>query len=319
MGLLGGTVAWPLAARAQNAAMPAIGFLSSSSPALFAARLSAFRQGLGEAGHAEGRNVTLDFRWAEGRNDRLKDFAADLVRRPVATILASGEPAAIAAKAATATVPIVFVGGSDPVQLGLVSSLSRPGGNVTGVTVLNATMASKRLQVLKELIPAATRIAVLFDPASPSSAAQSTELQQSASHLGAEIKVLQANDPTEIESAFQDVAREAMDAVLIGSSARFNAYSELLGALAVRYRVAAIYQTREFVTGGGLASYGASVPDAYRIAGDYTGRILKGAQAADLPVQQATKVEMFINLATARKLGVFPSLPLLGRADEVIE
>jgi putative ABC transport system substrate-binding protein len=316
---LGGAAAWPLAARAQQPSLPVIGFLSSSSPALFAARLNAFRQGLAEADYAEGRNVTLDYRWAEGRNDRLNDFAIDLVRRPVSTILASGEPAVFAAKAATATIPVVFVGGSDPVHLGLVASLSRPGGNVTGATVLNATMASKRLQLLKELIPTATRIAALFDPASPSSAVQSKDLMQSASGLGAEIAVVHANTMTEVEAAFQRLAEQGAGAVLIGSSARFNAYSESLGALSIRHQIPAIYQTREFAAGGGLASYGASIPDAYRIAGVYTGRILKGEQPADLPVQQATRVEMFINLETARKLGLSVSLPLLARADEVIE
>jgi putative tryptophan/tyrosine transport system substrate-binding protein len=313
---LGATAAWPRAAVAQETS---IGFLSGSSPDLFVARVRAFREGLSETGLAEGPGLGIDFRWAEGRNERLKDFANEFVRRRVSLILASGEPAAVAAKEATATVPVVFVGGSDPVRLGLVGSLSRPGGNITGATLLNATMAPKRLQLLKELVPSAKLIAVLLNSSSPSTAEQAKELPNAAKALGLKVEILQADSERDVAAIFEDAARQRVDAFLIGSSARFNALSERLGALSSHHKVPAIYQSREFVTAGGLASYGAHVPDAYRIAGVYSGRILKGAKPADLPIQQATRVQMIINLKTAKALGLDVPLTLLGRADEVIE
>jgi putative tryptophan/tyrosine transport system substrate-binding protein len=314
---LGAAAAWPVTARAQESTT--IGFLSSSSPHLFDARVRAFRQGLSESGFAGGPGLSIEFRWADGRNEQLKDFAAEFVRRRVSVILASGEPAAVAAKEATTTIPIVFVGGSDPVRLGLVGSLSRPDGNITGTTVLNATMAPKRLQLLKELVPSARLVAALLDSSSPSTVDQAKELPTAASALGLKVEILRVDSEHEVAAILEGAGRPRADAFLIGSSARFNGLSERLGALSSRHKVAAIYQSREFVSAGGLASYGASTPDAYRTAGVYSGRLLKGAKPADLPIQQATRVELIINLKTAKTLGLEVPLTLLGRADEVIE
>ena len=318
--LIGAAAAsWPLPARAQQGASVRIGFISSASLDLFKVRVQAFHRGLAEQGYVEGQNVVAEYRWAEGQNEYLKQMAQELVTRRVAVIVASGEPAALAAKAATHSTPIVFVGGSDPVQLGIVGSLKNPGGNVTGITVLNVEMASKRLQVLHEIVPSASRVAALLDRSSPGSAGIAKQLSEAAISLGVGVDVIYANDNREVVEAFGGLAQRQTRALLIGSSARFNAQSEQLGLLSMQNQVPAIYQTREFVTAGGLAAYGGSIVDAYRLAGSYCGRILKGEGAGNLPIHQATRVEMIINMKTAKALGISIPLPLLGRADEVIE
>ena len=294
--LLGGTAAaWPLAARAQQAAMPVIGFLSSASPNLsgYAIRLRAFRQGLKEAGYVEGQNVQVEYRWTEGQNNRLPVLAAELVHRQVAMIVAAGGTAsAVAAKAATATIPIVFGVGVDPVKVGLVASLNRPGGNLTGVTNLNAEVGPKRLELLHELLPAATIIAVLVDPTSPTLAeAFLRDLQAAARDLGVRLHVLQASKEGDFDTVFATLIQLRASALIIGPSTYFVARSEQLAALAVRHAVPTIFHYRPFGAAGGLMSYGRSETDYYRLVGIYAGRIVKGEKPADLPVQQATKVE----------------------------
>ena len=319
--LFGGAAAWPLAARAQQPAMPVIGFLSSASPNLYSDRLRTFREGLKEAGYVEGRNVEIDYRWAEGHNDRLPALAAELVHREVTVIAAAGgTPSALAAKAATATIPIVFGVAVDPVEVGLVASLNRPGGNLTGVTNLNAEVGPKRLELLHELLPAATIIAVLVDPTSPTLAeAFLRDLQAAARDLGVRLHVLQASKEGDFDTVFATLIQLRASALIIGPSTYFVARSEQLAALAVRHAVPTIFHYRPFAAAGGLMSYGSSETDYYRLVGIYAGRILKGEKLADLPVQQATKVELIINLKTARALGLTIPLPLIGRADEVIE
>ena len=320
--LLGGTAAaWPLAARAQQPTMPVIGFLSSASPNLYSDRLRTFREGLKEAGYVAGRNVEIDYRWAEGHNDRLPALAAELVHREVTVIAAAGgTPSALAAKAATATIPIVFGVAVDPVEVGLVASLNRPGGNLTGVTNLNAEVGPKRLELLHELLPAATIIAVLVDPTSPTLAeAFFRDLQAAARDLGVRLHVLQASKEGDFDTVFATLVQLRASALIIGPSTYFVARSEQLAALAVRHAVPTIFHYRPFAAAGGLMSYGSSETDYYRLVGIYAGRILKGEKLADLPVQQATKVELIINLKTARALGLSVPLPLVGRADEVIE
>ena len=319
--VLGGTAAcWPLAARAQQPAMPVIGFLNAASPHGHARQLSAFLKGLGETGYVDGQNVHIEYRWAEGQNDRLSGMATDLVHRAVAVIAATTTPAALAAKAATTTIPVVFEGGEDPVQLGLVASLNRPGGNVTGVTQLNAETAPKRLELLHVLLPTATVMALLINPADHALAESSAKLVLSAAHtLGLELYVLNASSERDFDAVFANLAQLRASGLVIGPDAFFEDYAEHLAALTIWHSLPAIFENREFVAAGGLASYGGSLANSYHLAGVYTGRVLKGEKPADLPVQQGTKVEMFLNLKTAKALGLTVPLSLLGRADEVIE
>jgi len=314
--LLGGAVAWPLAARAQQA-MPAIGFLGSES---FEDRLRAFRQGLRDTGYVEGNNVAIEYRWAEGQNDRLPTLAANLVRIRVTVIATPDTTAALAAKAATTTIPIIFFTAANPVEIGLVANLARPGGNLTGVTTLGLEVGPKRLELLHELVPAATTMALLVNPTSLALSERTTrDLQTAARALGLKIHVLHASTEREIDSAFATFAQLRAGGLVIGPDAFFTSRAEELAALALRHRVPAIYQFREFVEAGGLMSYGTDLTDGNRLTGVYTGRILKGEKPADLPVQQSSKAELIINLKTARALGLTVPLALLGRANEVIE
>ena len=319
--LLGGAAAWPLTARAQQPPLPVIGFLSSASPDLYAIRLRAFRQGLKEAGYVEGQNVAVEYRWAEGQNNRLPVLAAELVHRQVDVIVAGGgTPSAVAAKAATATIPIVFAVGVDPVALGLVTSLNRPGGNLTGITNMNVEVGPKRLELLRELIPTATNIALLVNPTSPNLAEPFTRsMKAAASTLGLQLHVLQASTEQDFDRVFAALAQSRANALVIMPDVFFDTKSEQLAALTLRHAVPAIFQFREFVVAGGLMSYGSNETDNYRLLGTYTGRVLKGEKPADLPVVQSTKVELILNLKTAKALGLTVPLPLIGRADEVIE
>jgi putative tryptophan/tyrosine transport system substrate-binding protein len=313
------TVAWPLAARAQQTAMPVIGYLGAESPAAFASRVRAFRQGLGETGYAEGRNVAIEFRWAEGQHNRLPTLAADLVGGGVAVIVApGGAPAALAAKSATTTIPIVFEMGADPIAIGLVSSLSRPGGNLTGVTSLSVEVTPKRLEFLHETIPTADVFAALINPTSPTADSQSRNLQTFARDLGLQLHTLQASSERDFDNVFAALPQLRAAGLVFASDTLFGTHGEQLAALAVRHAVPAIHQSRDFTTAGGLMSYGGSFAESHRQAGVYTGRIIKGAKPADLPVQQVTKVELFINLKAAKTLGVTFPPSLLGRADDVI-
>jgi len=282
--------------------------------------VAAFRQGLQEIGYVEGRTVAIEYRWAEGRTDRLPAMVADLVQRQVTVIAATSTPAALAAKAATTTIPIVFETGGDPITLGLVASLSRPGGNVTGVTQLNVEVAPKRLELLHELVPTARVIALLINPTNVALAEPVTRVSQAAAHaLGLDLHVLNASTERDFDGVFASVIQLRAGGLVIGSDAFFTSRREQLAALAVRHAVPTVYENRGFVAAGGLASYSGSIADAYRLAGVYAARILKGEKPGELPVQQSTKVEMFLNLKTATALGITVPLPLLGRADEVIE
>jgi putative ABC transport system substrate-binding protein len=312
--------AWPLTARAQSPAMPVIGYLGAQSPAAFASRVSAFLQGLGETGYAEGRNVTIDFRWAEGQQDRLSALAADLAGRQVAVIVApGGAPAALAAKSVTATIPIVFEMGADPIAVGLVGSLNRPGGNLTGVSSLNVEVTPKRLELLHELLPTAAVIAVLINPTSPTADSQLRDLQAAGRALGLQLLVLQASTERDFDTAFATLLQPRAGGLVVASDGFFATHSERLAALTIRHAVPAIHQSRDFTIAGGLMSYGGNFVESHRQAGVYTGRILNGEKPADLPVQLVTQVELFINLKAAKTLGVTVPLPLLGRADQVIE
>jgi putative ABC transport system substrate-binding protein len=318
--LIGGAVAaWPLTARAQQGAMPVIGLLSSVTARQWAPFIAAFLQGLNEVGFVEGQNVATEQRWAEGQYDRLPAMAADLIQRRVAVIAALTTPAAVAAKAATATIPIVFTTIGDPVQIGLVTSLSRPGGNITGVTYLNVEVAPKLLELLHEVIPTATTMAALVNPTNPNADTLSRSLQVAARTLGLQLHLLKASTEPDIETAFVTLAELRVSGLVIPSDAFIIAHEERLAAWALRHRLPAIFQTRALAMAGGLMSYSGSALDVYRQGGVYTGRVLKGEKPADLPVQQSTKVELIINLKTAKALGLTIPLPLIGRADEVIE
>ena len=315
---LGVAAAWPLAARAQQPAMPVIGHLHSASPNTWAPFVTAFRDGLNEAGYVEGQNVAIDFRWAENRDDRLPALAADLVRRQVAVIVAN-TPGALAAKAATTTIPIVFSSGSDPVKLGLVASFSRPGGNVTGVNFFTNDLDAKRLGLLHELAPRATVIAVLVDPNFPDAADRLRELQEAAGTLAKQLQVFNASTASEIDAALAALAQRRPDALIEMASPLMTARRYQIVAFATRHALPAIYPARENVIAGGLMSYSTSLADAYHQKGIYTGRILKGAKPADLPIMQPTRFELVINLGTAKALGLNVPDKLLARADEVIE
>jgi putative tryptophan/tyrosine transport system substrate-binding protein len=318
--LLGGAAtAWPLEARAQQPAMPVIGFLNGASAWEYAYLVDAFRQGLSETGYVEGRNVLVEYRWAESHYDRLPTLAADLVRRQVTVIAAAGgtQPA-VAARAATTTIPIVFSIGADPVAAGLVTSLNRPGGNLTGVVTLAVELGPKRLELAHELVPAASSVALLVNP---SDAAQTDikKAQEAARALGLQLNILRASSERELDTAFATVVQLRAGALVINADAFFNSRSKQLAQLALSHAAPTVYQYREFAAAGGLASYGSRLADAYREVGIYTGRILKGNKPAELPVQQMTRAELIINLKTANALGLTVPLPLLGRADELIE
>jgi putative ABC transport system substrate-binding protein len=318
--LLGGTaVAWPLAARAQRPATPVVGFLTNISEQGSAAQVTAIRRGLAEAGFVEGRNLAIEYRWGNERNDRLPELAADLVRRQVAVIMAGGISATIAAKAATTTIPIVFNAGVDPVERGLVASLSRPGGNLTGVSNLNVGLEPKRLELLHEMLPTAATIGLLVNPTNPLAATISKDVETAARALGLTLAIIQAAAAGELDKAFAAWRERRAGGLVIGNDGLFISRREQLGALTARHAIPTIFQFREFAAAGGLMSYGGSSSDPYRLVGIYAGRILKGEKAADLPVQQSTKVELILNLKTARALGLTFPLTLLGRADEVIE
>lgn len=317
--LLGGAAAaWPLVARAQQT-QPVIGFFNVSSRDQLADRLQAFHQGLAEFGYVEGRNVSIEYRWAEGQYEKLPVMAADFVRQKVAVIAAIGDTAALAAKAATTTIPTVFTGGNDPVKLGLVASLNRPGGNITGATNLNVEIVPKRLELLHEVIPSATTIAFLVNPTGRNAQSVSLEVEKAAGKLGLQLHVFKASTERDFDSVFADMARLRVRALVIGADAFFNGLSEELAGLSARYSLPAIFQTRAFAAAGGLISYGSSLTEPTRWVGIYAARILKGEKPANLAVQQSVKVELFINLKTAKALGITIPLPLLGRADEVIE
>ena len=317
--LLGGAAAWPLAARAQQTAMPVIGYLDARSPDAVVGRLRAFRQGLKDTGYVERENVGIEYRWAEGQYDRLPELAAELVRRPVTAIVATSTSSALAAKAATTTIPVVFLVAEDPVRLGLVASLARPGGNLTGINFFASELAAKRLELLREMVPAATRVAVLVSPHNASSESTVRDTAAAARAMGLQVQVLNADTSGEIDAAFATLARERSDALFVDPNPFFTSRRVHLVNLASRLAVPAIYFDRAFAEIGGLMSYGASLTDSYRQGGVYTARILKGTKPADLPVLQSSKFELIINHQTARMLGITVPPSLLARADEVID
>jgi putative ABC transport system substrate-binding protein len=317
---LGGAATWPLTARAQQAAMPVVGFLNSASPAEWARFLAAFRRGLKETGFVEGQNVAIEFRWAEGQYERLPMLAADLVKRGIDVLVATGgSTSALAAKAATTTIPIVFSTGGDPVQEGLVASLSQPGGNSTGVSLLTTSLVAKRLEILREVVPNASVIGVLLNPNGASAKYQLEDVEKAAGTIGQQVHILRASSEREFETVFSTVVQRGIGALIVGADPFFSSRRDQLVALVAREGVPAIYEWREYPEAGGLMSYGSDLADGYHQVGIYGGRILKGDRPADLPVMQSTKVEFVLNLKTARSLGLTISLPLLGRADTIIE
>ncbi len=318
--VVGVALAWPLLARAQQSAMPVVGFINAASAESYKRQLAAFLRGLREMGFVDGRNVAIEYRWADGRNDRLPALAADLVQRQVTVIAATSTPAVRAAKEATKTIPIVFELGDNPVRLGFVASFNQPGANVTGITQMNVEIAPKRLQLLHELIPAAHVIALLVNPADPAVAETTTrEMLEAARTLGLELHVMNVSTESEVDAAFAKVVQIRAGGLVIGAGPFFVGHTEQLAALAVRHAVPTIYEFRQFTAAGGLMSYGTEITEAYHLTGIYTGRVLKGEKPADLPVQQATKVELMINLKTAKALGITVPNTLIGRADEVFE
>jgi putative ABC transport system substrate-binding protein len=321
LAFVGGTVAWPLAARAQQAVMPVVGYLGSETREKFGIRVTAFLQGLGAMGFDEGRNVTIEYRWANGQSDRLPAMAADLVRRRVAVIVTPGSAiSALSAKAATQTVPIVFETGVDPVGAGLVKSLNRPEGNITGITSLNVHVGPKRLELMHELLPKAKKFAVLVNPANPANFEMAVKGSEGPSRaLGLELHFLNASTDHEIESAFERLRQLEAGGLVVAADIFFNSRAQQFAALSLKHGVPTVHSVRDFAVAGGLVSYGGNIRDSHRQAGIYTGRILKGEKPADLPVQQVTKVELTINLRTAKALGIGVPNTLIGRADEVIE
>jgi putative ABC transport system substrate-binding protein len=316
----GAAVAWPFAAYAQQSAMPVVGFINAAFAQNYTRQLAAFHKGLAETGYINGQNVLIEYRWADDRNDRLPMMVADLVRRQVAVIAATSTPAAVAAKAATVTIPVVFETGGNPVELGLVSSLSRPGGNVTGVTQSSVEVAPKRLELLHELLPTVRVVALLVDPTDFSTAKTTVSEVMAAAHsFGLQLNVLHASNKTDFEGVFAKLGELGVGGLVVAGGPFFVSHREQLAAMALRHAVPVAFQHREFTAAGGLFSYGSDITDSYRLTGIYTGRILKGDRPADLPVQQATKVELYINLKTARALGITVPLTLSGRADEAIE
>ena len=318
--LVSAAAAWPVAARAQQSAMPVIGFLHSGAPNPYAKMVAAFRQGLRDTGYVEGQNVAIEFRWAEGHNDRLPALAAELVRRPVAVLAAvGGNVSALAAKAASSSIPIVFNTGGDPIKAGLVDSFNRPGGNLTGVSFFGVALGQKRLELIRELVPTVTTLAMLVNPGFPDTGIEANDVQAAARTMGLQINILTARDELEIDAAFQTLAQQRLGALLVSSDPFFNSRRNQLVAQAARHAVPAIYQIREFVEAGGLMSYGNSFTNLYHQVGVYVGRILKGEKPAELPIVRPIKFELVINLKTANALGLKVSDKLLVAADEVIE
>jgi putative tryptophan/tyrosine transport system substrate-binding protein len=316
--LVGGAAAWPLAARAQQAAMPVVGFVRSESLADATNLVTAFRQGLKEAGFVEGQNVTVEYRSGEGQRERLQSVVAELIRRPV-TAIAGNSVAMLAAKAATTTIPVVFASGGDPVQQGLVASLNRPGGNVTGVVFLSGTLGTKRLELLRQIAPKATAIGMLANPNTTETETERTDVQAAAQAIGMQLIVADVSSDRDIEPALAALVQRGIGALLVGAGGFMTSHRERIVALATRHALPAMYGLREFVAAGGLMSYGTSITDAFRQVGVYTGRILKGEKPADLPVMQSTKFELVLNLKTAKTLGLAIPPSLLALADEVIE
>jgi putative tryptophan/tyrosine transport system substrate-binding protein len=312
--------AWPMLVRAQQSTLPVIGFLHSATPSAYARMTASLRKSLNDAGYVEGQNVAIEYRWAEGQFDRLPNMAADLVRHQVSVIFAGGglDPS-LAAKAATSKIPIVFANGTDPVEAGLVGSLDHPGANVTGTTFLLNTLGPKELEILHELVPKAAQVAALINPKSSTASSQLKDLEDTARAFGQQLSILHASTQSDIETVFSSLAQNQVGGLVIGADAFFFSRRDQFVSLATRYSIPTVYPWREAVVTGGLASYGSSVTDAYRLAGIYIGRILKGDKPANLPVEQSTKTELVINLKTAKALGINIPITLVGRADELIE